>query len=217
MIIPTEQEHTERHLAILKEIQDAFNSLQTLENVDEEGDGTISEKDKEILQRSLGSEAIKNIEKLEKECVPSDGGVAAGSGSGLPAMLESESNLPVCQRQYPFAPPIMKQLEDEIDDMLANDIIEPSNSSWRSPVLLIPLDDLSKEKTAFGLAGKGLFQFKVMPFGLCNASQTQQRLMDKLLPPEHEGKIFTYLDDIVISSSTFEEHLASLRWNVTYP
>ncbi|CAG9122098.1 unnamed protein product [Plutella xylostella] len=51
-----------------------------------------------------------------------------------------------------------------------------------------------------------------MPFGLCNASQTQQRLMDRLFPPQFEGKVFSYLDDIVLVDSNFESHIASLKW-----
>ena len=46
-----------------------------------------------------------------------------------------------------------------------------------------------------------------MPFGLCNASQTLARLMDKVLGYDLEPKVFVYLDDIIIMSQTFEEHL----------
>ena len=42
----------------------------------------------------------------------------------------------------------------------------------------VPLDDAAKEKTAFS-TGNGLSQFKVMPFGLCNAPATFERLMNK--------------------------------------
>lgn len=194
-----------------------------------------------------------------------------GTGLGRTHLLEHRidtgDHLPVNQRQYPFSPPIMKELEQEIQDMIEMDVVEPSHSSWRSPVLLVkkstgknrlcldsrqlnkvtkkdsyplprvsvildslknaqylstidlksafwqvPLEEESKQKTAFGLAGKGLYQFKVMPFGLCNASQTQQRLMDRLFPPQFEGKVFSYLDDIVLVDSNFESHIASLKW-----
>lgn len=194
-------------------------------------------------------------------------GIGLGRTHLIQHRIDTADHLPVKQRQYPFAPPIMRELEEEIQQMLEDDVIEPSYSPWRSPVLLvekssgkkrlcldsrqlnkvtkkdsyplprvssvldnlknarylstvdlksafwqIPLEDSSKEKTAFGLSGKGLYQFKVMPFGLSNAAQTQQRLMDRLFPSEYEGKIFTYLDDIVIVNADFEDHLSSLRW-----
>lgn len=55
----------------------------------------------------------------------------------------------------------------------------------------------------------GLFEFLVMPFGLRNAAQTFQRLMDSVL----RGLPFTfcYLDDILVASANPEEHVIRLR------
>lgn len=75
----------------------------------------------------------------------------------------------------------------------------------------IPLDESSKEKTAFSIPGRGLFHFNVVPFGLCNSAQTQQRLVDALFGPKYEPHIFTYLDDIIITSSSFEHHIELLH------
>lgn len=85
-----------------------------------------------------------------------------------------------------------------------------STLDLKSAFWQMPLDDSSKEKTAFAVNGRGLFQFKVMPFGLVNASQSQQRLMD-ILFQSHEDKIWAYLDDIIVCSETFEEHLKLLN------
>lgn len=85
-----------------------------------------------------------------------------------------------------------------------------STLDLKSAFWQIPLENTSKEKTTFAVPGRGLFQFKVMPFGLVNASQTQQRLMD-ILFQAHNDKVWAYLDDIIISTSTFEEHLEVLR------
>ena len=63
-----------------------------------------------------------------------------------------------------------------------------------------------KEKTAF-ITHKGLYEFNVMPFGLCNAPGTFQHLMNYVLQ-EYLGKfVAVYLDDIIIFSKTFEQHI----------
>lgn len=56
----------------------------------------------------------------------------------------------------------------------------------------------------------GLFQFKVMPFGLHSAPATFQRLLDTVLGPELEPHVFVYLDNIIVISETFNEHLELL-------
>jgi hypothetical protein len=54
----------------------------------------------------------------------------------------------------------------------------------------------------------GLFEYLFMPFGLMNAAETFQRLMDRLLG--HFPFLFTYLDDHLITSRTLEEHINHL-------
>ncbi|XP_026829827.1 uncharacterized protein LOC105274440 [Ooceraea biroi] len=150
--------------------------------------------------------------------------------------------------------------------MLRDGVIEPSNSAWSSPVVLVkkkdgshrfcvdyrrvndvterdayplpqitatldklrgakyfstldlksgywqvPLTAGSRPVTAFTVPGKGLMQFRVMPFGLHSAPATFQRLLDQVLGPELEPEVFVYLDDIVICTRTFDRHLTVLR------
>lgn len=126
----------------------------------------------------------------------------------------------------------------EVDKMLADYIIEPSNSSWCSPIVIdrkkdgkprfcivfqkvnavtkkdayplpfinsildklrrakyissidlkqgywqVSLSESSKPITVFTVPGRGLFQFKVMLFGLHSAGATFQRLMDMMIGP----------------------------------
>lgn len=52
--------------------------------------------------------------------------------------------------------------------------------------------------------------FMVMPFGLHSASATFQRLLDAVLGPDLESHVFVYLDDIIVISKTFHEHLELL-------
>jgi transposase InsO family protein len=66
-----------------------------------------------------------------------------------------------------------------------------------------------RNKTAF-ITARGLYEFVVMPFGLCNAPATFQRLMDEVVLPEYRDFIETYIDDLMTHSSTFEEHLTHL-------
>jgi transposase InsO family protein len=67
-----------------------------------------------------------------------------------------------------------------------------------------------RHKTAF-ITSRGLYEFVVMAFGLCNAPGTFQRLMDEIIRPEYRDFIQTYIDDIIVHSSTFDDHLKHLR------
>ena len=68
----------------------------------------------------------------------------------------------------------------------------------------------SQPKTAF-CAHSGLYEFTVMPFGLCNAPATFQRLMETVLSGLARDKCFIYLDDVLVVGKTFEEHANNLR------
>ena len=73
----------------------------------------------------------------------------------------------------------------------------------------VAMADSDKEKTAF-TTRSGHWQFTVMPFGLCNAPATFQRLMDLVLDEYKFEFVLVYLDDIIIYSNTFEDHLLHL-------
>ena len=67
-----------------------------------------------------------------------------------------------------------------------------------------------REKTAF-LTKDGLFQFKVLAFGLCNAPRTFERLMECVLRGLQWEKCILYLDDVLVYGRTFEETLNNLE------
>jgi transposase InsO family protein len=76
---------------------------------------------------------------------------------------------------------------------------------WQVP--LKSTDD--REKTAF-LTKKGLFHFTVLPFGLCNAPATFERLMERVLRGLQWERCLLYLDDVLVFGATFEETISNL-------
>ena len=75
---------------------------------------------------------------------------------------------------------------------------------------LVGMAPEAQEKTAF-VTHEGLYEFSVMPFGLCNAPATFQRLMEITLRGLARLKCVVYLDDIMVIGRSFEDHLDNLR------
>ena len=73
----------------------------------------------------------------------------------------------------------------------------------------LELEPSDRYKTAFSTR-KGLFQFKVLPFGLCNAPATFERLMETVLSGLQWEICLIYLDDIIVFAKSFEEMLDNL-------
>lgn len=170
-------------------------------------------------------------------------------------------------RQPPRRQPLGKREveKQEINNMLDRGIIEPSNSCWSSPIVLVTkkdgstrfcvdyraLNDLTvkdaypiprvedcldslagskwyscmdlnsgfwqvglnsedKHKTAFSTS-MGLYQFTVMPFGLCNSPSTFERLMEDVMRGLQWEVCLIYMDDIIIPAMTFEQGIERLE------
>ncbi|XP_073699461.1 uncharacterized protein [Garra rufa] len=73
----------------------------------------------------------------------------------------------------------------------------------------VPLSSEARPKTAFSTPS-GHWQYRTLPFGLHGAPATFQRLMDVVLRP-HQTYAAAYLDDVVIHSEAWEDHLERLR------
>ena len=187
-----------------------------------------------------------------------------GRTDKLTHTINTDGCHPVRQQARRLSPFQKDQVHQLLQDMLSRDVIQPSTSSWASPVVLVKkkdgsirfcidyrklnavthkdayplpriddtLDTLSgsqwfstldllsgywqvevaegdRQKTAF-TTHEGLFEFKVMPFGLCNAPATFQRLMDLILAGVQWSRCLVYLDDIIIIGRDFSEHLQNL-------
>ncbi|GFY21014.1 hypothetical protein TNCV_3990581 [Trichonephila clavipes] len=102
----------------------------------------------------------------------------------------------------------LPRIDDTLDTLAGNTWF--STLDLKSGYWQVELHPDDKEKTAF-TTGQGLWQFKVMPLGLCNAPETFERLMETVLGGLSYEACVVYLNDIIIMRSSFEEHLKYIR------
>lgn len=101
----------------------------------------------------------------------------------------------------------LPRIDDTLDRLSRAKIfstLDFANGYWQ---IRVAVHD--RHKTAF-VTHRGLFEFNVMPFGLTNAPATFQRTMDLLLAGIAWQYCLVYLDDIIVFSATFDEHLQHL-------
>ena len=103
---------------------------------------------------------------------------------------------------YPM--PRIDDIIDRLGKALFISTLDLTRGYWQMPVAT---ED--RAKTAF-VTPKGLYQFKMMPFGLNGAPASFQRLTDMLVKGCEEYAA-AYLDDIVIFSQSWKEHLGHLK------
>ena len=90
------------------------------------------------------------------------------------------------------------------------------NQQWFSTMDLasgywqVAMSPEAKRKAAF-VTNEGLFQFRVMPFGLCNAPATFERLMDRVLCGMRWSRCLVYLDDVISFGKSIPEALMRLE------
>ena len=75
----------------------------------------------------------------------------------------------------------------------------------------IEIQDEHKPRSAFTVGPLGLYEYIRMPFGMSNAPGTYQRLMDECLDGLSHHICHVYLDDVIVFSDSFEEHVSRLR------
>ena len=74
----------------------------------------------------------------------------------------------------------------------------------------IQMASKDEEKIAF-VTNKGLYCYKVIPFGLKNAGATFQRLVNKVFEKQLGRNMETYVDDMIVKSLQKEDHLEDLK------
>ena len=102
----------------------------------------------------------------------------------------------------------LPRIDDSLDALRGN--VWFSTVDLSSGYYQVGMDPSDASKTAFATS-KGLFEFKRMPMGLSNACATFERLMEYVLAGMQWEICIVYLDDIIIFSRTFEEHLSRLQ------
>lgn len=105
--------------------------------------------------------------------------------------------------EYPF--PNMVNILERLEKSKYFSIIDLKDAYHQ-----VILEPDCRDYTAFRTR-KGLFRYKTMPFGLLNSGATLCRLMNKVLKFDLQPRVFVYLDDIIITSDTLEEHFALLE------
>ena len=71
------------------------------------------------------------------------------------------------------------------------------------------MSEKSQQYTAFTVGSLGVYEFLRIPYGLCNAPATFQRLMQNCLGELNLTYALVYLDDVIVYSKMEEDHL---RW-----
>jgi hypothetical protein len=75
----------------------------------------------------------------------------------------------------------------------------------------VEIEEEHKERTAFTVGPLGFFEYNRLPFGLTNSPATYQRVMEQVLGELHMKTCLIYLDDVIIFSRTFKEHMERLN------
>ena len=85
-----------------------------------------------------------------------------------------------------------------------------STMDLKSGFWQVKMSEKSRQYTAFTIGSMGIFEFLQMPYSLCNAPATFQRLMQNCLGELNLTYALIYLDDVIVFSRTEEDHLIRL-------
>ena len=132
-----------------------------------------------------------------------DGNVATCKPQAtLPTLTEPERQAVLMEKLDSHPLPRICETLDSLVGSAYYSMFDLTSGFWQ-----VPIDEESKQFTAFTLGSMGLFKCERMPFGLCNAPATFQRLMQNCLGKLNLAYCLIYLDDVIIYSRMPEEHL----------
>ncbi|XP_077936125.1 uncharacterized protein LOC144383152 [Gasterosteus aculeatus] len=159
----------------------------------------LPEHKKEVVRRELASMLeLGVIESNSAWCSPI---VLVAKKDGSVRFCVDYRRVNDVSRFDAYPMPRVDELLDRLGTARFFTTLDLTKGYWQ-----IPLSPESKEKTAFSTPC-GLYQFTTLPFGLFGAPATFQRLMDRVLRP-HAAYAATYLDDVIIHSTTWAEHIS---------
>ena len=101
-----------------------------------------------------------------------------------------------------YSPYRVTDILDRLRDAKYLTSIDMRSAFWQTP-----LEKDSREKTAFMVPGRGLLQFTRLPQGLNSSRAAWLRFIDGVVGFDLQPHCFIYLDDLILVSSNFEEHL----------
>jgi len=107
------------------------------------------------------------------------------------------------KHKYPL--PVMNELRSRLGKATVFTKLDLKNGYY-----VIRMAEAEEWKTAFKRR-YGLYEYTVMPFGLCNAPSTFQGMINDVFRDMLEVVVIAYMDDILIYSETIEEHVAMVR------
>lgn len=165
----------------------------------------VSPAIQQILNREVDSMLERGVIEESESAWSSPALVVRKSNGKMRFCLDCRAVNKVTKKDaYPM--PIIDGILASLHETVYITSLDLKDAFWQ-----IEMDPESREKTAFTIPGRPLYHFVRMPFGLCNAPQTMCRLMDKVIPTELREWVFVYIDDLLVVSQTFEDHLKRLK------
>ena len=104
---------------------------------------------------------------------------------------------------------MLPRIDDTIHSLIGSQFF--SKLDLRSGYWQVEMEEDSKPLTAFSVGPLGFYECNRMAFGLTNAPATFQRLMEKCMGELNLRDCLIFLDDVLIFSDTFEEHIVKLE------
>ena len=215
----------------------------------------------------LGTEDQVRVRRLlvEYQDVFSSGEFDIGRTTRVKHSIDTGGAAPIRQPLRRSSPQQREEVERQVQELLAKGLIEPSDSPWASPVVLVTkkdgskrlcldyrklnevtkkdayplpriddsldalgnakyfctldlasgywqveMNDEARDKSAFSTTS-GLYAWNVLPFGLCNAPSTFERLMESVLAGLRWETLLVYLDDVIVFGNTIAESVSRLE------